>query len=34
MFSKPKKDRTEADRVISKYPDRIPIIVKKNMTTL
>jgi GABA(A) receptor-associated protein len=36
MFSNPKKDRTESDRVISKYPDRVPIIVKKHdnsMTT-
>ncbi len=30
MFSKPKKDRTEADRVMSRYPDRVPILVKKN----
>ena len=33
MFSlsaSPKKNRTEADRVISRYPDRVPIIVTKN----
>jgi GABA(A) receptor-associated protein len=28
--SLPKKSRTEADRVLSRYPDRVPIIVTKN----
>ena len=30
LLSQPTKNRREADHLISKYPERIPVIVKKN----
>jgi len=34
QFLQPKKDRTEADRILQKYPDRAPIIASKNCNSL